>query len=171
MSEHWNELDSIYSSTTDRLARHQVLQIPVMPDSTALLQTLDTHFFASLKKNILMAKAQVHEQEEAAFRQLGLDYTPQWGPRQLATVLAEAWASEQARLEDHDWIIHCGLQNQLWIWRPDAQGNTICVDADPTLQDVPRMPPSKGPVTGSRIAPLAMARLQRHQTSMTSPRN
>ena len=118
-----------------------------MPDSTALLQTLDTHFFASLKKNILMAKAQVHEQEEAAFRQLGINYKPQWGPQQLASVLALAWAQEQKRQEDHDWILQCGLQNQLWVWRPDAEGNTICVDDDPTLQDVPRMPPSKGIVS------------------------
>ena len=70
----------MYSYSTDRLAMHQILQIPVMPDATGLLQTLDTHFFASLKKNILIAKAQVHEQEEAAFRQLGVAYQPLWGP-------------------------------------------------------------------------------------------
>lgn len=115
-----------------------------MPDATPFLQTLGTHFFSSLKKNILKGKARVHEQEEAAFRQVGLPYQPQWGPRQLASVLALAWASEQARQEEHDWILQCGLQNQLWIWRPDDQGNTICVDADPTLQGVQRMPPSKG---------------------------
>ena len=116
----------------------------MLPDGTPLLQTLDTHFLSSLKQNILKGKARVHEQEEAAFRQVGLPYQPQWGPRQLASVLALAWASEQARQEEHDWILQCGFQNQLWIWRPDDQGNTICVDADPTLQGVQRMPPSKG---------------------------
>ena len=35
--------------------RHQILQIPVMPDATPLLQTLDTHLFASLKQHILEA--------------------------------------------------------------------------------------------------------------------
>ena len=86
----------------------------------------------------------MHELEEAAFRQVGLEYRPQWGPRQLASVVADAWAGEQARLMDHDWIVHCAIQNQLWVWRPDAQGTTISVDDDPTLQNYPRQPPSKG---------------------------
>ena len=50
------------------MARHQILQIPVMPDATPFLQTRDTHFFSSFKQNIMKAKASVHEQEEAAFR-------------------------------------------------------------------------------------------------------
>ena len=115
-----------------------------MPDSTPLLQTLDTNCFAPFKKNVLVAKAQVHEMEEAAFRQVGLNYEVNWGPRQLSTVISRAWANEQKRARETNWNIQCAVENQLWVWRPDAQGNTIGVDDDPTLQDIHRMPPSKG---------------------------
>ena len=142
-----------------------------MPDSTAYLQTLDTHFFSSLKQNILKAKAAVHLQEESAYRQLGVPYIPQWGAPQLASVLAQAWSREQARLDDHDWIVSCGIQNQLWVWRPDAEGNTISVDQDPLLQDHRRLPPPakascpNGPRTGFWRPLSRMARRQSLQTS------
>ena len=109
-----------------------------------MLQPLDTHVFACLKQAILRAKARAHEQEEAAFRRVGLAYKPSWAPRQLANVLADAWPSEQARARDTPWILECALENQLWIWRPDAQGDPILVDDDPSLQDLHRDPPSKG---------------------------
>ena len=70
--------------------RHQILQIPVMPDATALLQTSGTHLFASFKQAIKRAKARIHEQEEAAFHQVGMAYEPSWGPSQRASVLADA---------------------------------------------------------------------------------
>ena len=62
------------------LARHQILQVPVVPDATAYLQTLDTHCFASLKASLRRAKAHVNELEEAGFTQLGQAYAPQLGP-------------------------------------------------------------------------------------------
>ena len=83
-----------------------------MPDSTPLLQTLDTHFFAPFKKNIQRCKAEVHEMEEAAFRQVGLNYEVNWGPRQLSTVISRAWASEQKRARETNWIIACAVENQ-----------------------------------------------------------
>ena len=115
-----------------------------MPDGTSFLQTLDTHLFSRLKTSLLKAKARVHEQEEAAFFQLGQPYVPNWGPRQLASCVAEAWAQETSRASQSNWIVECGMENQLWVWRPDDQGGIISVDQDQTLQDMHRMPPSKG---------------------------
>ena len=108
-----------------------------------MLQTLDTHCFASLKASLRRAKAHVNEVEEAGFTQLGQAYAPNWGPAQLASVVAEAWEDQLRRTQKSKWILSAAVENQLWIFRPDARGWPILVDQDESLQGVNRLPPQQ----------------------------
>ena len=55
----------------------------MVPDGTAFLQTLDTHFFSSFKSQLKTAKAHINELEEAGYVQMGQPYTPNCPPPSL----------------------------------------------------------------------------------------
>ena len=69
-----------------------------------------------------------------------------WGPWEFIQCLTQA-ADHMVNLQEKkDFILRATLANQLLVFRPDAEGNLICIDDDPVLKQhgIQRNPPTRG---------------------------
>ena len=123
---------------------NQQLQISQAPGATSYLQTLDTHTHALFKAYLAQAKARLQDLHDHHCQKHKLDRLSSWGPEEVMAVLDEAL---QKLHQNHQNIpLQASLQNQLFIFRPAAQGHLSVVDGQAWTreQKVSRKPVGRG---------------------------
>ena len=123
---------------------NQQLQIPHAPGATSYLQTLDTHLHALFKAYLVQAKTRLLDLIDQHNQKHGEKRSSSWGPEEVLHVLDEAL--EKLFQNNQNIPLLASLQNQLFIFRPDAQGNLALVDdqAWTREQKVSRKPVGRG---------------------------
>ena len=155
LGSQWSEM------TLSKVWANQQLQVPIAPNATSCLQVADTHIHSVLKAYLRQAKAelQAYWDQQAALE--GVQPSTAWGPFESLHVVCQGYQKLQELQTRTDLVLKGFIQNQLLVYRPNAQNELVRVDSlwPDFAQAHPRTPP------GRRIPfTLAQWRIAVHHT-------
>ena len=125
---------------------YQQIPLPVMPDSTAYLQSPDTHWNSPWKADLRTSKADLNFLGEVAALRQGHEYNANWGLAEIAQTLARMAEKFVARNDSTKIVLRAGIENQQFIYRPDKLNVLECIADQQWFKDQGFYldPPSKG---------------------------
>ena len=101
---------------------------PLAAGTTPYVAVPDTHVHPTMKAALRSAKNGFQEEADREFQLANVQGQYQWGPWETATVVSQTLKALDQKEKKNQSILIGAIQNQLLVFRPDAQGKLVSID-------------------------------------------